>query len=146
TKNRLPHWFTEAQAVYLEHAPRDEDTCRLLAKTLEDDQLFDFVEINAAFVRPKKPTDRQLAYAQGHWMYEYIIKTFGQRAPLKLMDLYARGVREEEAYKQVLGLSRDQFMEKFKTWAREQTIAWGLISKPGQPTLKELLTAELKGK
>lgn len=142
TANRLPHWFTEAQSVYLEHSPRDYPTIQLLTRTFQADELFDFVEINAAFVRPKKPTDRQLAYAQGHWMYEYIVRTFGERAPLKLMDLYAQGVREEEAYQRVLRVSRDQFMVAFKIWAREQLVEWGMVLPAGQPELVDLLKGE----
>ncbi len=144
TNNRLPHWFTEAQAVHLEQAPRDEQTCRLLARTYEAGELFDFVEINAAFVRPKKPTDRQLAYAQGHWMYEYIVTTWGQRAPLKLMDLYAAGVREDQAYREVLGVSREEFMTRFKAWAGEQLAAWGLRARPGEPGRKQILAEARK--
>ncbi|MGD9690068.1 MAG: tetratricopeptide repeat protein [Phycisphaerales bacterium] len=139
TSNRLPHWFTEAQAVYLERSPRDYATVQLLARVLEAEELFDFVEINAAFVRPKKPTDRQQAYAQGHWMYQYLVETFGDRAPLKLMELYGQGVREDEAYQRVLSISREEFMTRFKAWAREQLVSWGMARKPGQPPLEELL-------
>lgn len=145
TNNRIPHWFTEAAAVYLELSPRDYSTCQLLARALESDGLFDFQQINIAFVRPAKPTDRGQAYAQGHWMYEYIIKTYGARAPLQLMDKYAAGVREEEAFQSVLGVSRAQFMEGFKSWARTQLISWGMVAPEGaggSPTLRSLLARE----
>jgi tetratricopeptide (TPR) repeat protein len=139
TRNRIPHWFTEAQSVYLEQAPRDYPTCKMLAEALLDDELFDFVQINIAFVRPKRPQDRSMAYAQGHWMYEYLVETFGPRAPLKLMDRYAQGVREEQAYQEVLQISREQFFANFKAWARDQVRAWGLLPPLGTPTLRELL-------
>jgi tetratricopeptide (TPR) repeat protein len=139
TKNRIPHWFTEAQAVYLEHGARDYPTAQMLARALIEDELFDFVEINLAFVRPKRPQDRAQAYAQGHWMYEYLVGRFGDEAPLKLMDAYAAGVREEEAYQTVLGVSRAEFFEAFRVWAREQVVAWGLLPRAGMPTMEELL-------
>lgn len=142
TGNRIPHWFTEAQAVFLEQAPRDDSTCRLLADALASDELFDFQAINIAFVRPKRPQDRSLAYAQGHWMYEYMVETFGPRAPLKLMDLYAKGVREEDAFEQVLELSREKFFGAFRAWATEQVIAWGMLPPKGQPSVLEMLKAE----
>lgn len=141
TNNRIPHWFTEAQAVYLEQQPRDEQTCRLLAMVLERDRLFDFSEINIAFVRPKKATDRQQGYAQGHWMYQYMVDTFGPRAPLALMAEYAAGIHEEAAYQKVLGIPRDEFLKRFKVWARQQVVSWGLLPKPGEPTVAELLKA-----
>lgn len=97
TKNRLPHWFTEAAAVYLEDARAVGRRCNS-SHTAEVDELFTLDEINLAFVRTKKPTDRQLAYAQGHWMYEYIVERFGPEAPLNLMDAYAVGTKRSTAY------------------------------------------------
>ncbi|RMH25775.1 MAG: hypothetical protein D6693_08360 [Planctomycetota bacterium] len=139
TKNRIPHWFTEAAAVYLERAPRDYDTVRLLVDALTNDALFDMEEINIAFVRPKKPTDRAQAYAQGHWMYEYIVERWGASAPLRLMDLYAEGVREEAAFRQVLGVTRDEFSRDFAVWARAQAASWGMLP---EPTVRALLVEQ----
>jgi len=139
TNNRIPHWFTEAAAVHLEKAPRDFSTVQLLTSALKNDALFDLEQINIAFVRPEKPTDRAQAYAQGHWMYEYIIETWGQRAPLKLMDLYARGLREAEAFQSALGVSRESFLEGFKPWARDQARAWGMLP---EPSVEQLLLDE----
>jgi predicted Zn-dependent protease len=143
TNNRIPHWFTEAAAVYLELAPRDYSTCTMLAGALRADELFDLDQINLAFVRPRRPTDRSMAYAQGHWMYEYIVERAGSRAPLELMDLYAQGVREEAAFVSVLGVSRAQFLEEFKAWARQQAAEWGLAPRAGEPDVRDLLVRGL---
>ncbi|HYD01192.1 MAG TPA: hypothetical protein VEB22_08195 [Phycisphaerales bacterium] len=145
TSNRMPHWFTEAQAQYLEHAPRDYATARLLSEAFQSDELFDFTQINTAFTRPKKPTDRQLAYAQGQWMYEYMVERFGATAPLTLMDLFAKGVREEAAVQQTFKISREQFLSDFKGWAKEQLIAWGMLTPQGQPSLESLIKDLPKG-
>lgn len=139
TKNRLPHWFTEASAVYLEDAPRDYSTVQLLYGAFKADELFDFEKINIAFARPEKPTDRPLAYAQGHWMYEYIVERWGRKAPLDLMDLYATGVREPEAFQKVLGMSRDQFATDFKAWARTRLVAWGMMLPEGVPSERDIV-------
>jgi len=130
TKNRIPHWFTEAAAVNVEDAPRDWNTWLLLAGALESDALFDMREINIAFVRPKKPTDRSQAYAQGAWMYQYLKETFGEEAPLELMDLYARGLREDEAMREALGISRRAFYDGFVEWARQDARAHGMAPEP----------------
>lgn len=142
TNNRIPHWFTEASAVYLEQAPRDWQTCQLLAAAHRQNKLFDFTDINLAFIRPRKPSDRSQAYAQGHWMYEYISERSGARAPLELMDKYAAGVREEEAFQSVLGISRAQFLADFITWSKQQIIEWGLDVPEGTPQLRSLLARE----
>lgn len=135
TSNRLPHWFTEAAAVYLEDAPRDFSAARLLAAALEGDALFDFDEINLAFVRPTRPSDRAQAYAQGHWMYEYMVERFGAQAPLALMDQYATGAREAEAFPKVLKVTREEFLTEFKEWAKGQVEAWGMRPEPSIPDL-----------
>ncbi|MCC6678703.1 MAG: hypothetical protein IT436_16345 [Phycisphaerales bacterium] len=142
TRNRLPHWFTEAAAVYLEDAPREDSTCQLLARALETGTLFDLDDINTAFVRPKKQTDRSQAYAQGHWMYEYIVERWGPKAPLDLMDRYAAGERESAAMQSVLGLTREQFLEQFKEWGKGRLIAWGINPPEGTPNVRELLRQE----
>src|SRR5690606_1170635 len=97
TRNRIPHWFTEAAAVYLEHAPRRFEQVQMLTAALQRGGLLSLDRINIAFVRPAEPNERGLAYAQGHWMYEFIVERWGGRAPLELMDLYAQGVEEREA-------------------------------------------------
>ena len=139
TKNRLPHWFTEAAAQYLEDAPRDEQTCRLLGVKLQTDELFAMDEINIKFTRPETKTDRQQAYAQGHWMYEYMVERFGDDAPLKLMDAYAEGRTESEAMPSELGVSPEQFLEEFKVWAREKAEAWGVMMPADALTIAELI-------
>ncbi len=141
TNNAIPHWFTEASAVYLELSPRDYDTCRLLAQALESGTLFDLVRINIAFVRPKEPQDRSQAYAQGHWMYQFIVETWGARTPLDLMDEYAKGTPEPAAFEKVLGVDREAFMKRFTAWAREQVAAWGLRVNGSTPSVRELMAS-----
>lgn len=139
THNRIDHWMTEAAAVYLEDSPRDADTWKLLAHAYKTDSLFAMDEINFAFIRPRQPTDRSQAYAQGHWMYEFIIERWGPRAPLDLMDRAAVGVPPSDAFKDVLGLDHVQFMEAFKPWAKDQLVNAGLVLPDGTPTLADLL-------
>lgn len=139
TKNRLPHWFTEASAVYLEDRPFDWNIVQLLARVHQTDTYFDFDTINVMFARPIKPTDRTQAYMQGAWMYRYMIERFGQNAPLELMDLYATGETEERAFAKVLKVERGQFLKDFKKWASEQLVAWGMHEGEGTPTLATLI-------
>lgn len=140
TKNRLPHWFTEASAVYLEDAPDDINSLQILARAAQSERWFDFDTINVMFVRPKRPTDRAQAYAQGAWMYRYIIERFGDTSVLELMDLYASGVREEEAFSRVLKISRVQFFEDFTQWARTRLEGWGLVPTEANKSIEQLLS------
>ena len=146
TKNRIPHWFTEAAAVYLEDAPRDWNAVQVLAQAFASDTLFDFDEINLAFVRPKKQSDRSQAYAQGHWMYEFMIEKFGPRAPLELMDAYASGTKEAEAFQLVIKVSREQFFDQFKPWARLQLVSWGMFPPDAMPKAEDIFAKAASGK
>lgn len=137
TSNRIPHWFTEAAAVDMEHRARDWETYRLLAHTLQRDELFDLDGIKWAFVRPKKKQDRALAYAQGHWMVQFMRESYGKSAVVNLLDHYARGETEAKAFSAVLGMTREQFMTDFKAWATVQVAQWGLAAEPAIESLLE---------
>ena len=139
TRNRIPHWFTEAAAVHLEDAPRAHRTWELLLRAHQTGSLFDLEQINIAFVRPEKPTDRGQAYAQGHWMYQYIIDRWGDGAPLALMDRYAAGEAETIALERELGVTREAFMSDFTQWAEADLRAHGLLPPEGQPDVAVLV-------
>lgn len=136
TRNRIPHWFTEAAAVYSEEAPRDFSRAQLLTQALLNGTLFDMREINLAFTRTDS---RPQAYAQGHWMYEFIASEWGESAPLQLMEAYASGEREDAAMTEVLGISQQEFFERFQKWAYRDAASWGMVS---EPSLRQLRIAE----
>lgn len=136
TGYRLPHWFTEAAAVSLELAPYDFATCQLLVHALTADTLFDLKEINEAFVRPKKPTDRQQAYMQGNWMYRYITDRWGGSAPVRLLERFSTGEREDKAFPAVLGVDTEAFMSGFRAWAAKDAATWGMLPTPSLDALR----------
>jgi tetratricopeptide (TPR) repeat protein len=142
TRNRIPHWLTEAVAVALEDTPRTYETCRLLATAWRRGELFDLDGINWAFVRPEKPTDRAQAYAQGRWMVEFMERRFGWESVNRLVASYAEGIREDEAMRRAFGVSREAFREAFLAWAGGEVRAWGLDP---QPSLLEITRALADG-
>ena len=135
THNRIPHWLTEAAAVSMEQRPRAYTTCLMLAAALESGTLFSLDEIKWAFVRPRRPNDRSQAYAQGHWMVEFMNERFGESALVRLLERYSEGEREQQAIPSALGISREEFFNDFLSWAKVQVTAWGLDAKP---TLQDL--------
>jgi tetratricopeptide (TPR) repeat protein len=135
TRNRVPHWLTEAAAVSMEFAPRDYATCQMLARELEAGTLFDLETINWGFIRPRRPHDRALAYAQGYWMVEFMNERFGASALPRLLDEYSDGTPEDEAMRRVLGVSREEFHRAFLTWAADEVRAWGLAAEPSMESL-----------
>lgn len=145
THNRLAHWFTEACAVAMEPGGRDYNTCQLLAHSLINDKLFDLQAINWAFIRPKEPSDRSLAYAQANWMYDYITATFGHDAILKILDQFAKTNDSQVVIQTVTGQDENTFMQGFKRWANEQIQDWGLGEQDGDDSLEPLLKAFAQG-
>ncbi len=142
TANRIPHWFTEACAVSQESGGRDYNTCQLLAQALRSDGLFTLDQINWAFIRPRTPRDRPLAYAQSHWMVQYITATYGHNAILQLLSLFHDGVGNEQAITQVTGKLPGDFLAEFKAWAGAEVKRWGLEARPADAKLAKLLAAE----
>lgn len=139
TKNRVIHWMTEANAVFNEDAPRDANTWALLQRAFQNDELFDLVEINTAFVRPKKPTDRAQAYAQGAWMFEYIVETHGKQAPLDIFDASTRGRDAVAAFEEALNVTPESFLASFKEWAEQDLIDHKLLLPEDVPDIYEIL-------
>lgn len=143
TRNRIPHWFTEASAVYLEDAPRDYGRWMLLTRAVETNTLFDLDEIDVMFVRPRRASDRGQAYAQGHWMYQFIIERWGPEAPLEMMDQFAGGATLRSAMTTVLEVETPTaFMEQFRPWAVGQLREAGLVLREGVPGMAELIVRE----
>lgn len=143
TRNRIPHWFTEAAAVYLEDSPRDYSRWLLLARAVETKTLFDLEEIDVMFVRPRRASDRAQAYAQGHWMYQFIIDRWGASAPLDLMDRFAAGATLSASFAVVLGVdSLDAFMGEFSAWAVGELQSVGLALPEGMSGLAELIVRD----
>jgi len=130
TKNRIPHWFTEACAVSQETTGRTWDTCRMLAHALTQPRknggLFDYDQINWGFIRPQQPNDRSLAYAQSDWMLQFIAERWGHNAIVQLLERYREGVSDVAALQAVLNVDDKAFIKDFRAWATTQVAAWGL--------------------
>lgn len=126
TRNRIPHWFTEACAVAMEYTGRSYDTYELLSWALAEDKLFALNEINWGFIRPEKPYERSLAYQQAEWMLEYILERFGHDAMVKMLEAFGRGDSQPEVFQSVLGETEAGFLEAFKLWAADEVEAWGM--------------------
>ncbi|MBM4112196.1 MAG: tetratricopeptide repeat protein, partial [Phycisphaerae bacterium] len=142
TRNRVPHWLTEAAAVSMETKPRAFDTCQMLAGALRAGELFDLDAINWAFVRPRRPIDRSLAYAQGHWMVEFMNERFGMDALPRLLARFFDGESERTAFRTALGVDRAEFHAAFLDWARERVREWGLSPTPSLDELTDRLRAD----
>jgi tetratricopeptide (TPR) repeat protein len=125
TENRIPHWMTEGLAVLEERVPLRWDWVPMLYHAVTEDELFTLENLTWGFVRPKRPIDRQLAYAQSYWICKFIEETWGRDALLKMLAEFREARTEAEVFEKVLGKSTDQFTEAFLAWTQREISTWG---------------------
>ena len=125
TDNRIPHWMTEGLAVLVEDAPLRWEWVPMLYNAVTKDELFTMDSLTWGFVRPKKPTDRSLAYAQSFWICRYIQETWGHDALLRMLEEFKLGASEEDVFQKVLGKGRTEFTSDFFAWADREVSTWG---------------------
>lgn len=140
THNRIPHWFTEGLAVWSEFkggGVRSWEWCNLLSKALRTGRLFTLESLDWAFVRPKQPDDRTLAYAESEWMVEYLIERHGQDVIGRMLQGFDGGKQQPVVFRDVIGIAPEQFHTEFLAWAVRQVQSWGLPTRslPGVPKL-----------
>jgi tetratricopeptide (TPR) repeat protein len=92
---------------------------------VKEDTLFTLEDLTWGFVRPKRPNDRTLAYAQSFWVCKYIQETFGHQTILKMLSMYRDGQLQEEVFPATTGQSMSQFEQNFFAWTRRQVAGWG---------------------
>lgn len=137
TRNRIPHWLTEACAQNEEQSPRDWDSCQLLASNLRAGTLFKIQDLNWGFIRPKRSIDRQLAYLESHWLFDYLLEKYGYAKMIDFLRAYGNGMTDTQAVQSVYGTDVDPLYVEFLAWARNQVRQWGLDPSP-LPTREEI--------
>jgi len=140
TGNRIPLWLTEGLAVFFEPEPGTWPTRLMLADEWHAGTLLEPSELDWGFIRPRRPQDRDLAYAQSWMMVEFLLEQWGDEGLARLLDACRDQVPPESTFPVALGLTRSRFHEDFRIWMGHRLAAWGLNS---QPTL-EVLVDELQ--
>lgn len=125
TENRIGHWMTEGLAVVEEHSPMRWEWVPMLHHAVTQKELFTLDNLTWGFVRPKRPQDRSLAYAQSFWVCTYIEEKWGREALLKMMAEFKRGKTQEDVFPTVLGVSTRSFDVEFFAWTEKQVAGWG---------------------
>jgi tetratricopeptide (TPR) repeat protein len=125
TDNRISHWMTEGLATLEEGTPLRWEWVPMVYQAVQQRKLFTIQQLTWAFIRPKRPVDRQLAYAESYWICQHIRDTQGWGAILKMMDSYRRGENETQVFHDALGISDVEFFKQFSAWAAQQIATWG---------------------
>ena len=130
TNNRIPHWLTEACAVAQEEAPRDWTNCQLLCSNYRAGTLFKIADLNWGFIKPKRSIDRQLAYMQSEWIYDYLLAAYGLPKMREFLLAFHDGLTEPAAWKKVYGKTMEEMDGEFHVWAASSLKSGGCPMMP----------------
>jgi Flp pilus assembly protein TadD len=95
---RVPLWFTEGAAVAGEPVPLDWNDRVMLAEQWRHGTLLPFEDINWSFVRPRRPEDRSLAYAQSAWFMKHLEANWGRTFVADVLRALANGHSMDQAF------------------------------------------------
>ena len=146
TNNRIPHWFTEACAVWQQPDRRNYEAVRRLVGAARAKRLFPIKQLDWGFVRPKRRGDRGLAYAQSEWMLEYIVATKGYGVVPKMIRAFRDGKTQAQVFKDVLATTEDKFDKDFRAWSKGEIRKWGFDPNPAPDMAKAAAEAKKKPK
>ncbi len=141
TDNRIAHWMTEGLAVVEERSPLRWEWVPMLYQAVNKKQLFTMENLTWGFVRPKRPIDRQLAYAESFWICQYIEDTWGHDAVLAMLAEFRQGKEQREVFPKILGKELSEFQADFFAWTEKQVADWGY----DEDTTEEYNGLRLKG-
>ena len=125
TDNRIAHWMTEGLAVLEEKAPLRWDWVPMLNDAVKKKELFPLDQLTWGFVRPKKPHHRTLAYAQAHWVCQYIQEKYGHKALIQMLEEFRNANTEAAVFEKITGKKAKEFEKDFFAWCEQQVAKWG---------------------
>jgi tetratricopeptide (TPR) repeat protein len=120
--------MTEGLAVLEERTPIRWEWVPMLYSAVHKKnklELFTLENLTWGFVRPKRPIDRQLAYAESFWVCKYVEEKWGHEAILKMLDEFKNAGRMEEVFPKITGKSIPDFENDFFAWCKKQVDGWG---------------------
>lgn len=125
TDNRIQHWMTEGLAVYEERTPMRWEWVPMLYNAVKKHELFPIDQLTWSFVRPKRPIDRQLAYAESYWICKYLEETYGHETILRLLSDFHDAEPQEIAFPKETHKSLPDFQADFFAWCEHTVSKWG---------------------
>jgi tetratricopeptide (TPR) repeat protein len=147
TDNRIAHWLTEGLAVVEERSPLRWEWVPMLYQAVKKKELFTMENLTWGFVRPKRPIDRQLAYAESFWICEYIEENWGHETVLRMLEEFRQGKEQRDVFPKILGKGLSEFQTDFFAWTEKQVAGWGYdaettkkydeLRKQGEQLIKE---------
>ena len=124
TNHRVPRWFTEGMAVYEETAAAPDWGDRLdpeAIQAIQNKKLLPVAELDRGFVRPSYPSQVIVSYFQGGKICSYIAEKWGYGKLLEMMHGFGKLQTTPEVFRNVLGMSTEDFDKQFLAWLEKET-------------------------
>jgi tetratricopeptide (TPR) repeat protein len=138
SKARVPRWLTEGMAVFEEmglDASFDRRMERELKTALVNDSIFGLTELNNAFRGPKI----LFGYYQGGLIAKYLAREYGFAKLVELVKAYGEDKNTPQIFREVLGLSPQQFDAAFKQYVNELVGPYEIEPRIEDATMQKLL-------
>jgi tetratricopeptide (TPR) repeat protein len=133
TNFMIPHWYTEALAVYNEGYPRPASWNQMLARRVPAGKVFNLDTINLGFIRPSSSEDWQMAYCQAELYAEYMLERFGEDALAKMLAGYADNLDTPATIERAFGVKTDDFEKGYSTFVKKVVADLAPASESAEP-------------
>lgn len=144
TNFNIPHWFTEALAVWHEQQVRPPEWTELLARRTRAGELYDLDSINLGFIRPKNGDDWTLAYCQAQLYAEFMRAEFGDDAFAKMLAAYRDHLPTTAAIRRSFGVEQPEFERRYRAYVDKIVAAAKLGDTPFSRDFADLQRAAEK--
>ncbi len=146
TDYRIPRWFSEGLSVYEERLARPgwgDDWNPAVLRAQAEGRWFKIADLDAGFMRPRRPDDVFLAYFQASQVVEFVVEKQGFDAILRMLALYRDKARTPEVLRDALKMSEAEFDRAFAEFvaakARPLQEALGSVAMLAAPLPKDAL-------
>ena len=141
TDYNIPHWFTEALAVWHEQTPRPAEWIKVLAQRQQAGTLLNLDNINHGFIRPSSSDEWTLAYCQAELYAEYMLETYGEDSLAKMLAAYADHLTTRDALQRCFDVEQDKFEAGYTRFVNDLHKQQPAIARAKFRTLRELQKA-----
>ncbi len=120
---RVPRWFSEGLSVFEERRGRrgwGQNVSPAFLQAYIDGKLHPASRLNDGFVRPTYPQQVIFSYYQASLVCEFIVRDFGERALMEMLQGYRSGLGTEQVVRRVLRLDLPAFDKRFDTYVRDR--------------------------
>ncbi len=139
TRFLCPHWFTEGLAVIQEGFDRPQTWNDLLRTRVQSGDVLNLDTIDLGFIRPRSPSEWNLAYCQAQLYVDYLARTYGEDKIGEMLEAYREGMDTVSAIRKVCKVDKKTFEDGYRKHLEE--VAKSIGGKPGE---KSMTLAELR--